>query len=88
MTLISVPGSAYSCVGALVFSAARRVISSHWDCRRSTSRASSSSAMPSAAVRMITPASSGTIRSRMALSRLRSVSGSLREMPVAPPPGT
>ena len=44
--------------------------------------------MPSAAVRMITPASSGTIRSMIDLSRRRSVSGSLREIPVAPPPGT
>ena len=44
-------------------------------------------ATPSAAVRMITPDSSGTIRLRISLSRLRSVSGSLRLIPVAPPRG-
>ena len=52
------------------------------------SRASSSSLAPSAAVRTITPASSGVIRRRIALSLLRSVSGSLRLIPALAPPGT
>ena len=37
---------------------------------------------------MITPAFSGTIRRRMSFSRARSVSGSLRLMPVIEPFGT
>ena len=49
---------------------------------------SSSSLAPSAAVRTMTPAESGTISRRIFLRRLRSVSGSLRLMPVMPPPGT
>ncbi len=63
-------------------------MTSHCACNRRTSRSSASSLVPSDAVRMITPAFSGTIRLRISLSRLRSVSGSLRLMPVAPPPGT
>ena len=55
---------------------------------RSTSRVSSSSAAPSAAVRTITPAVSGTMSFRRVLRRLRSVSGSLREMPLVVPSGT
>ncbi len=63
-------------------------MTSHCAVSRLTSRVSSSSEAPSDAVRMITPASSGTIRLRMSLSRVRSVSGSLRLMPVIDPPGT
>ena len=55
---------------------------------RSTSRVSSSSEAPSAAVRTITPALSGTISLSSVLSRVRSVSGSLREMPLVVPSGT
>ena len=63
-------------------------IRSHCLLNRSTSARSSSSEAPSAAVRTMTPAESGTIVLRMALSRARSVSGSLREMPVIWPSGT
>ncbi len=55
---------------------------------RSTSARSSSSLAPSAAVRTMTPALSGTISLRIAFRRARSVSGSLREMPVIDPSGT
>jgi hypothetical protein len=55
---------------------------------RSTSWVSSSSEAPSAAVRTITPAVSGTISLSNVLSRVRSVSGSLREMPLVVPSGT
>jgi hypothetical protein len=55
---------------------------------RSTSRVSSSSLAPSAAVRTMTPAEDGTHSLRSVLSRLRSVSGSLREMPDVVPSGT
>ena len=48
----------------------------------------SSSEAPSAAVRTITPAFSGRWSLRIFFSRLRSTSGSLREMPVIEPPGT
>ena len=81
-------GSAYSRVGADLVCAAFRWIDSHCALSRSTSRVSSSSLAPSAAVRMITPALSGTIRRRMSFSRARSVSGSLRLMPVIEPFGT
>ncbi len=63
-------------------------MSSQRDLRRSTSRVSSSSLAPSAAVRTMTPAVSGTISFRRVLRRLRSVSGSLREMPEVVPSGT
>ena len=63
-------------------------MASHWPCRRAMSARSSSSLAPSAAVRTMTPAESGTISRRIFLRRLRSVSGSLRLMPVMPPPGT
>jgi hypothetical protein len=56
--------------------------------QRRTSPAISSSLAPSAAVRMMTPASSGTTFFRIALRRSRSVSGSLRLMPVIEPSGT
>jgi len=49
---------------------------------------SSSSLAPSAAVRTMTPAESGTISRSSFFRRARSLSGSLREMPVIPPPGT
>ncbi|SKX96194.1 Uncharacterised protein [Mycobacteroides abscessus subsp. abscessus] len=52
------------------------------------SAARSSALTPSDAVRMMTPASSGTSLARICLSRLRSTSGSLRLMPVDVPPGT
>ena len=63
-------------------------MASHCPCRRSTSARSSSSLAPSAAVRTMTPAPSGTTSRRIFLRRDRSVSGSLRLMPVMPPPGT
>ncbi len=63
-------------------------MASHWPRRRSTSARSSSSLAPSAAVRTMTPAPSGTTSLRIFFRRLRSVSGSLRLMPVMPPPGT
>ncbi len=63
-------------------------MSSHCAWSRSTSLRSSSSLAPSAAVRTMTPASSGTIFLRMVFSRARSVSGSLRLMPVIEPSGT
>ena len=63
-------------------------MTSHCACRRRTSAVSSSSDAPSAAVRMMTPASSGTIFLRIALRRVRSFSGSLRLIPVIEPSGT
>ena len=61
---------------------------SHCAASRVTSRSSSASAAPSAAVRTITPAFSGVTFLRMCLSRFRSVSGSLRLIPVIDAPGT
>ncbi len=82
-------GSPYSRLGELVEICFDFFwISSHCACRRSTSRRSSSSLAPSAAVRTITPASSGTIFLRICFRRARSVSGSLRLMPVIEPSGT
>ena len=79
-------GSPYSSWGPLPFvffsMSSQRALS------RSTSRVSSSSLAPSAAVRTMTPALSGTISLSSALSRARSVSGSLREMPLVVPSGT
>ncbi len=80
-------GSPYSSAGALPV-AAFFWMSSHCCCSRWTSRVSSSSEAPSAAVRTITPASSGTIFLRICFRRARSFSGSLREMPVIEPSGT
>ena len=57
-------------------------MSSHVRVRRSTSARSSSSLAPSAAVRTMTPAESGTTSRRIFLRRARSVSGSLRLIPV------
>jgi hypothetical protein len=48
----------------------------------------SSSFTPSDAVRMMTPASEGTTSRRISFRRWRSVSGSLRLMPVDDAPGT
>ena len=79
-------GSPYRSWGALPL--AFSSMSSHRALSRSTSRVSSSSLAPSAAVRTITPAVSGTISLSSVLSRLRSVSGSLREMPLVVPSGT
>ncbi len=82
-------GSPYSSVGALELPPfAFFWMSSHCAWSRSTSRRSSSSLAPSAAVRTMTPASSGTIFFRIVLRRERSVSGSLRLMPVIEPSGT
>ena len=83
-------GSPYSSLGAAPpdVEAARFSISAHCSVSRSTSCDSSSSLAPSAAVRTITPALSGTTALRMRLSRVRSVSGSLRLMPVIELPGT
>ncbi len=83
-------GSPYSSVGAFELPPLFDFfwISSHCACSRSTSRRSSSSLAPSAAVRTMTPASSGTIFLRMVFRRARSVSGSLRLMPVIEPSGT
>ena len=61
---------------------------SHCADSRATSRSSSSSEAPSAAVRTITPAFSGMTFFRMLLRRVRSLSGSLRLMPVIEPSGT
>ena len=55
---------------------------------RATSRESSSSVAPSAAVRTITPAPSGMTDLRICFSRDRSLSGSLRLMPIIEAPGT
>ena len=63
-------------------------MSVHSACKRSTSASSASSDAPSAAVRTITPASSGITRLRMDFNRLRSLSGSLRLIPVIDPCGT
>ena len=63
-------------------------ISSHVLVRRSTSARSSSSLAPSAAVRTMTPALSGTTSRRIFFRRARSVSGSLRLMPVIEAFGT
>ena len=79
-------GSPYSSCGALPLALAS--MSSQRALSRSTSRVSSSSLAPSAAVRTITPAVSGTISLSSVLRRLRSVSGSLREMPLVVPSGT
>ena len=79
-------GSPYSSCGALPL--AFFSMSSQRALSRSTSRVSSSSLAPSAAVRTMTPAVSGTISLSSVLRRLRSVSGSLREMPLVVPSGT
>ena len=86
-TRIARSGSPYSSAGALT-AVDLRLMSSHCADSRETSRSSSSSLAPSAAVRTMTPASSGTTSRRIFLSRARSVSGSLREMPVIEPSGT
>ena len=80
-------GSPYSRSGALAVLDLRSMFS-HCAASRATSRSSSSSVAPSAAVRTITPASSGMTFLRIFFSRVRSVSGSLRLMPVIDAPGT
>ena len=80
-------GSPYSIAGALAV-LDWRLMFSHCADSRDTSRASSSSAAPSAAVRTITPAFSGMTFLRICLRRVRSLSGSLRLMPVIEPSGT
>jgi hypothetical protein len=64
------------------------LMTSHCACRRRTSPEISSSEAPSAAVRMMTPASSGTTFFRIFFRRSRSGSGSLRLIPVIEPSGT
>ena len=64
------------------------LISAHWLVRRWTSSVSCSSVAPSAAVRTITPTFSGSTSLRIFLRRARSVSGSLRLMPLIEPFGT
>ena len=80
-------GSEYSSSGALAVLVLAS-IASHCADSRDTSCDSSSSEAPSAAVRTITPAFSGMTFLRICLSRDRSVSGSLRLIPVIPEPGT
>ena len=77
-------GSPYKTLGADPpdVDAAFFSISAHCSVSRATSCESSSSLAPSAAVRTMTPALSGTTAFRIRLSRVRSVSGSLRLMPV------
>jgi len=67
---------------------ALRSMASHCAASLATSWESSSSVAPSAAVRTITPAFSGITCFRICLSRVRSVSGSLRLIPVMFAPGT
>jgi hypothetical protein len=92
MTLTRTSGSSYSATAAPAFlpwiSTALASISVQRSCRRLTSERMSSSLTPSEAVRMITPASAGTTSRRISLRRWRSVSGSLRLMPVDEAPGT
>lgn len=80
-------GSEESSSGALAGLALRWMFS-HWADSLATSRSSSSSDAPSAAVRTMTPAFSGMTFLRMLLSRVRSLSGSLRLIPVIEPSGT
>ena len=69
-------------------SSARLSISCQVFSRRSTSAAMASLDTPSAAVRMMVPDPSGVTSFRISFKRLRSGSGSLREMPAELPPGT
>ena len=87
MTRIAMSGSPRSSLGALPFLTSSSMVC-HWRLRRSTSARSSSSEAPSAAVRTMTPASAGMTSRSSFLRRARSVSGSLREIPVTPPAGT
>ena len=64
------------------------LMSSHCAFRRITSRVSSSSLAPSAAVLTITPSSSVIRPLRISFKRERSVSASRLEIPLIPPPGT
>ena len=86
-TLIAISGSAYNIEGALVLLLLLE-ISSQRAVSRTTSCSKASSGAPSAAVRTITPASSGMTRLRIDFRRLRSFSGSLRLIPVIEPSGT
>ena len=95
MTRTVMSGSECSSVGAPpaeaflpILDSALPLIVSQVFVRRWTSFVSSSSEAPSAAVRTMTPEVSGTTCLRMPLRRERSVSGSLREMPVIEPSGT
>jgi len=74
--------------GALLAEEALDWMSSHARTRRATSSRNCSSLAPSAAVRTITPADSGTISLSSFFRRARSDSGSFREMPVIAPEGT
>ena len=92
ITLTRTSGSSYRATAApaffaLISSACPRMAAQRsWS--RSTSVRMSDSLTPSEAVRMITPASAGTTSRRMSLRRWRSVSGSLRLIPVEEAPGT
>ena len=81
-------GSWYTSDGALARDATFEICS-HWARSRSTSRRSSTSVAPSAAVRTINPASGGRRPSSTRRSRLRSSSGRRFEIPyVSGWPGT
>ncbi|SHX14513.1 Uncharacterised protein [Mycobacteroides abscessus subsp. abscessus] len=92
MTLTRTSGSSYSATAAPaalpLVAAAVVSISVQRSCNRLTSARMSSSFTPSDAVRMITPASAGTTSLRISFRRCRSVSGSLRLIPVDDAPGT
>jgi len=81
-------GSPLSSTGTLRAAAALAWISSQIRTSRATSSRSCSSVAPSAAVRTMTPAWSGTISRSSFLRRALSCSGSFREMPVIAPDGT
>ncbi len=91
-TLISMFGSSYIVSGLAPLRAfaspARLSMSCHSPSRRCTSASMASLDTPSAAVRMIVPDPDGVTSLRISFKRLRSGSGSLREMPALWPPGT
>ena len=91
-TLISMFGSSYMVTGLAPLrffaSAVRLSMSCHRPSSRFTSAAMASLDTPSAAVRMIVPEPDGVTSLRISFRRLRSGSGSLREMPALWPPGT
>ena len=80
-------GSPRRSVGALFVEVRFFSMSSHWRVRRVTSSRICSSEAPSAAVRTMTPEPEGTTALRIFFRRARSLSGSLREMPIMEPPG-
>ena len=92
ITLTRTSGSSYRATAAParlpLTSSAFSAIVAHRSCSLVTSARMSSDFTPSDAVLMITPASAGTTSRRISLSRWRSVSGSLRLIPVEEAPGT